>query len=588
MGNFGALAACLVTLLIAALCLLVQTRLHEKRPHLAYWAAAHAALAVNFAIFGYTDWAANPAYAGMAVLMQQAFAVLLAFGIRHHLGLPANLTAALSLTLAISAVVVGMMLIFPQSYYALPGLALIVVQIYGGALLLVHRRSVLYVGLGIVLLVRALNTLVYVGLAQQNAGAPAQEWPFILTLLLNLATGIGLVLLEFDDAHRAMAATAREKEDTLSLLQAVIDTVQAVVHFKDRDLRYRLVNLRSRAVLGYGDTDIIGKKLSEVAPPDLALPIERGDRAVLHNKGAMIDEEWRWRDADSGKQKTYWLSKSVVHDAGGTAMGVVTAAIDITRLKDTEQRLIQEREAADRANQAKSQFLANMSHELRTPLNAILGFSEMLEAGYLGELSPRQQEYMNHIHRSGHHLLTLVNDILDLSKIDAGKMRFSPERLAVDGLVQEAVAMVAPTAQTEAVKITHLPCGLAVFADRRALMQVLLNLLSNAVKFNRPGGSVTLRGDQRDGFVVLTVADTGLGMSEAEIARAFEPFQRGDAYKARYKGGSGLGLAISRNLVELQGGRFTLESSPGSGTIVRISFPLLDDSTALAPDGGQD
>ena len=143
MGGFGALAACLVALLIAALCLLVQARLQEKRPHLVYWAAAHVAVAINFAIYGYTPWHDNLLLAGTAVLMQQGFAVLLACGIRHHLGLPANLTAALALTGAISAVVVISMAIFPAAYYAVPGLALVVVQLYGGGLLLIHRRSIL-------------------------------------------------------------------------------------------------------------------------------------------------------------------------------------------------------------------------------------------------------------------------------------------------------------------------------------------------------------------------------------------------------------------------------------------------------------
>ncbi len=588
MGQYGALAAALVTLLIAALCLLVQLRLREKRPHLAYWAAAHVALAINFLLFGYTDWRGNLLYAFGVVLMQQSFAVLLAFGIRHHLNLPSNIAAATALTGAITVAVVSLMVIYPAAYFAAPGIALLLVQLYGGALLLIHRRSVLYVGLGLLLILRSLNTLFYVAMAQQHGGPPTAEWPFIISLLVNLATGIGLVLLEFDDAHRAMTESARAKDDALALVQAVIDTVQAVVHYKDRELRYQLINRRSRQVLGYGDAPIVGKRLSEIAPPDLALPIERGDRAVLFNKDVVIDQEWHWRDADSGKQKIYWLSKSVVRDSATEPMGVVTAAIDITALKETERRLIQEREAAERANKAKSQFLANMSHELRTPLNAILGFSEMLEAGYLGSMTPRQQEYITNIHRSGQHLLKLVNDILDLSKIDAGKMIFTPERLELDALMTEAVAMVAPTAQSEGVTLTHLPGKHPVYADRRALTQVLLNLLSNAVKFNRPGGNVTLRCDQQDGQVTVTVADTGFGMSEQEITHAFEPFQRGDAHKARFKGGTGLGLAISRNLVELQGGRFSLESRQGSGTTVRFSFPSLESSGLLASGMGAD
>lgn len=578
MGQYGALAAALVTLLIAALCLLVQLRLQEKRPHLAYWAAAHVALSINFLLFGYADWRGNLLYAFLVVLMQQGFGVLLAFGIRHHLNLPSNLTAALALTGAITLAVTGLMTIYPAAYFAAPGIALLLVQLYGGALLLTHRRSVLYIGLGLLLILRSLNTLIYVAVAQQQGGPPTAEWPFIISLLVNLATGIGLVLLEFDDAHRAMTQSARAKDDALALVQAVIDTVQAVVHYKDRDLQYQLINRRSRQVLGYGDAPIIGKKLSEIAPPDLALPIERGDRAVLFNKDVVIDQEWHWRDADSGKQKIYWLSKSVVRDSAGEPMGVVTAAIDITALKETERRLIQEREVAERANKAKSQFLANMSHELRTPLNAVIGFADIMHQGLFGPLgNARYDEYVSSIQQSGQHLLSLINDILDMSRIEAGRVELNEDRIDVGMVLEDCLDLVAVQARAKNVRV-DFPRGQsdgALWADERAMRQMVLNLLSNAVKFTAEGGSVTVQhGTAADGWYEISITDTGIGMAENEVARVFEPFARGGSQLVRQQyDGTGLGLPITRRLVELHGGRIQLKSQSGVGTTAMLRFP---------------
>ena len=265
--------------------------------------------------------------------------------------------------------------------------------------------------------------------------------------------------------------------------------------------------------------------------------------------------------------------------------------LTVRRLNASRLRLARAREALDErlnalavanvvateANQAKSAFLARMSHELRTPLNAVIGFAEVLEMQADGATAlPDSGEYAHLIRQSGQHLLSLVNDLLDLSKIEAGKMELRPEVLDLATLMDEAVSCVAVTARERGVKVRCEP-GAApptLVADRRAANQVLLNLLSNAVKFSPQDASVTLRAlpDLARGLT-LEVEDFGPGMTPAEAERAVEPFaQLSAGMEARQKG-TGLGLPIVRSLMEMEGGGFALDTAPGRGTRARVTYP---------------
>jgi PAS domain S-box-containing protein len=249
---------------------------------------------------------------------------------------------------------------------------------------------------------------------------------------------------------------------------------------------------------------------------------------------------------------------------------------DIAGRKAHERELIEARESAENANLSKSHFLASMSHELRTPLNAILGFAEVIRDRHLGEDGERYVEYADGIYTSGKHLLSLIDDILDLSKIEFGRTSLHTEPVDLGALASEALEMMRGIASSKSLdlRLTAPAAPVHVAADARALRQVALNLLSNAVKFTPPQGRVEAIVDV-DGGATLTVRDTGIGIARADMDRLFEPFQRGNSQVAREHPGTGLGLVITRKLVELHGGRIELESDPGRGTRVTVSLPKM-------------
>ncbi len=234
------------------------------------------------------------------------------------------------------------------------------------------------------------------------------------------------------------------------------------------------------------------------------------------------------------------------------------------------------RENAEAASRAKSQFLANMSHELRTPLNAILGFSEMITSRLFAHVPEKQYEYAGLIHSSGHHLLTLINDILDLAKIEAGSWSLRESEIALGALIADACAMIEPKAAAgDCVIVAQIDPALPkVIADERALKQILLNLASNAVKFTRAGGCITLFGRiEPSGEACFGVRDTGVGIAPDDIARVFESFGQGRHDVVAADKGTGLGLPIVKGLIEAHGGRIALESQVGEGTTVTVYLP---------------
>jgi two-component system cell cycle sensor histidine kinase PleC len=234
-----------------------------------------------------------------------------------------------------------------------------------------------------------------------------------------------------------------------------------------------------------------------------------------------------------------------------------------------------EKDRAEAANKAKSEFLANMSHELRTPLNAILGFSEILMNNMFGPLgSTKYGEYSKDIHDSGKHLLNVINDILDMSKIEAGHMRIHSERVDLAPLIEESLRLTAIAAQEKNITIhQQLPKELETVGDRRALKQVMLNLLSNAVKFTDAGGKIELRVRRLEKGLMLTIADSGIGIPKDALCKIGQPFEQVQSQYAKSKGGSGLGLAISRSLVALHGGTMRIRSKMGKGTAVSLHIP---------------
>jgi two-component system cell cycle sensor histidine kinase PleC len=290
--------------------------------------------------------------------------------------------------------------------------------------------------------------------------------------------------------------------------------------------------------------------------------------------------------------------------------GYVSVGTDITRIKEHEQKLIEndvrlratvtdlkrsqaelerqaieladlaekysrEKNRAEEANQTKSKFLANMSHELRTPLNAIIGFSEIMESGMFGSLgSEKYQEYCHDILTSGHYLLEVINDILDMSKIEAGRMKLDMESLDLSKTLLESLRVVSGRADDKNLELdADIDGEISIVADRRATKQIIVNLLSNAVKFTPDGGKVIVRSRVVEDSVVLLIADTGIGIAPQSLQRLGRPFEQVESQLTKTYHGSGLGLAIARSLTNLHGGSMRLRSKLGAGTVVRVSLP---------------
>ena len=244
-------------------------------------------------------------------------------------------------------------------------------------------------------------------------------------------------------------------------------------------------------------------------------------------------------------------------------------------LADLAQKYSQEKTRAEEANQTKSKFLANMSHELRTPLNAIIGFSEIMGSGMFGALgSEKYQEYCHDILTSGHYLLEVINDILDMSKIEAGRMKLDLESLDLSRTLAESLRVVSGRAHDKNLTVdTDIEAGISVMADRRATKQIIVNLLSNAVKFTPEGGKVIVRSRLSKDRIKLIIADTGIGIPQQSLARLGRPFEQVESQLTKTYHGSGLGLAIARSLTHLHGGSMRLRSKLGQGTVVCVSLP---------------
>jgi two-component system cell cycle sensor histidine kinase PleC len=244
---------------------------------------------------------------------------------------------------------------------------------------------------------------------------------------------------------------------------------------------------------------------------------------------------------------------------------------------DLAEKYADEKTRAEEANQAKSKFLANMSHELRTPLNAIIGFSEIMESGMFGPLgSDKYREYCHDIHQSGQYLLDVINDILDMSKIEAGRIRLDAEPIEFESFLNDAMRVVSGRANDKRLKLTaRIGGGIRLTADHRLLKQIILNLLSNAVKFTPEGGRVTIRARATaGGWVSVSIADTGIGIPEVALARLGRPFEQVESQLTKSHQGSGLGLAIAKSLTELHQGKMRIHSTLGRGTMVLLRLPV--------------
>ncbi len=412
---------------------------------------------------------------------------------------------------------------------------------------------------------------------------------------------IGYLLIGTDNSARQQIEAERKKLDqrlrdqhfyTRSLIESNIDALMTT------DPRGIItdVNKQMEALTGCTRDELIGAPFKNYfTDPSRA---EEGIRRVL-GEGKVTNFELTARSRD-GKVTVVSYNATTFYDRERSLQGVFAAARDVTDLKRFEEALQLKNVELVEASRMKSEFLANMSHELRTPLNAIIGFSELLGDGLMGELTPQQRGFILDIFGSGKHLLSLINDILDLSKIEAGKMTLDLEAVTLPPLFANSFSILREKAAARNIRLdlqADADIG-PIQADARKLKQILYNLLSNAVKFSHEGGHVTLRarrvprrevGVHSGGwaartfpladtpaqeFLEMSVSDTGIGISDSGLARLFLPFSQIDSGLARKFEGTGLGLAMVKLLVELHGGVVAVESAAGKGSRFTVWLPV--------------
>lgn len=404
------------------------------------------------------------------------------------------------------------------------------------------------------------------------------------------------IAMDVTEQHRL---AERYAEADQRLADAIESTSEAFVLW-DKNDRLVMCNTHFQQAYGLPDSVLVPGTERHVVSAAAARPVIERRVADPYGRGPSRTTEVQLADER-------WLQINERRTRDG---GCVSVGTDITllkrhqeRLRDSERRLMAtindlsssqrklerqkaelsvanfnyqvEKERAEAANRAKSQFLANMSHELRTPLNAILGFSEILVNGMFGPLgSQKYNEYSRDIHSSGQHLLNVINDILDMSKIEAGHIRLQCEPVDLKPLIEESLRLTSVAAQEKNIAIHRRLCDdLELVGDRRALKQVMLNILSNAVKFTNESGRVELRTRRFANGLVLTIADTGIGIPAKSLSKIGQPFEQVQNQYAKSRGGSGLGLAISRSLISLHGGKMRIRSRIGQGTVVSLLIP---------------
>jgi PAS domain S-box-containing protein len=380
---------------------------------------------------------------------------------------------------------------------------------------------------------------------------------------------------DITERKRAEAALRAAEEKYRSIFEHSIEGIFQTTP----DGRYLSANSALAEIYGYASTEALMSDLTDIARQLYVEPTRRDEfRQQMELYGIVADFESQIYRRDGS---TIWIAEyaRAVRDGSGALAYYEGSVVDISARKQTEEELLSAKEAAEAANKAKSAFLANMSHELRTPLNAIIGYSEMLreEAEDLG-----QEEFTDDllkIRTAGKHLLELINNILDLSKIEAGRMELYYEHFTIDRLLDEVVNTIEPLIERSGNRLLidrAEPLGI-MHADLTKVRQVLLNLLSNAIKFTE-GGAVTLRvyraEQDAQPFIRFEVIDTGIGMTAEQLEGLFREFSQADASTTRKYGGTGLGLAISRRFCQMMGGEVSVSSAPGIGSTFTVSLPI--------------
>jgi PAS domain S-box-containing protein len=379
-----------------------------------------------------------------------------------------------------------------------------------------------------------------------------------------------------DERREAGELALRDAEAVAREMRAILDTATDGVALLDREGRVLGMNRSAEALFGFDSGEIEGRNFTTLfAPESHRAAMDYLDGLATNGVASVLNDgrEVIGRVREGGLIPLF-MTLGRVAEAGQKFCAVFR---DITQWKRAEEELVHARRQAERANTAKSEFLAKISHEIRTPLNAIIGFAEVMMEERLGPVgNERYRGYLKDIHTSGGHLISLINDLLDLSKIEAGKLELNFASVDLNEIASQSMALMQPQANRERIIIrTALSTSLPpVVADARSIRQIVLNLLSNSIRFTPPGGQVIVSTTLTDdGEVHLRVRDTGIGMTDSEIKTALEPFRQIATSGRGKESGTGLGLPLTKALVEANRASFSIKSTVNAGTLVEIAFP---------------
>ncbi|MBT5307855.1 MAG: bacteriohemerythrin [Rhodospirillaceae bacterium] len=425
------------------------------------------------------------------------------------------------------------------------------------------------------------------------------RWPFVVAVVLNVDETLAPWLREATDFSIVMAgglavllllafivyrqrATAEQAEEQLTLLGTALETSANMALITDFDSRIVWVNDAFCKQFGYEFHEVVGKN-----PNILKSGLVSAEAIAEMWELTLSGRTWNGEMINQRKDGSLVIVNqtiSPIMNADGEITHFVAIHDDITERKRSEERLLEAKNEAEEANKAKSEFLASMSHELRTPLNAVLGFAQLLQFDPQHPLSEKQNVHVESILEGGDHLLQLINEVLDLARIEASKIDFSFEVLNGYDVAEECVALSLPLGESQGVKIINTlgkENAPLLRTDRVRFKQALLNLLSNAVKYNKIDGKVIVDGlETDDGFMRFTVKDTGVGIAEKDHDSVFQMFHRLGADPMIAREGTGIGLTVTKLLVERLGGRLGFESENGVGSTFWIELPLASNSDA--------
>lgn len=442
----------------------------------------------------------------------------------------------------------------------------------------------------------------YQTLERWTVGPPLTAWPIWLpwavVVIATLLAGTLVIVIALRRQVRARThqvyAQARqhtrelekrvedrtkELRETSVFFQALIDHIPSLIYYKDNRLRFTGCNTAYERAFGLDREDIAGKKVTDL---DYISPEERErfdeEQRQLLELGGSINREVTLDFADGTRHEMLYSAARIV-DPDNRPLGIVGLLVDITVHKRVERELAIARDRAEAADRVKSTFLATMSHELRTPLNSIIGFTAILLQEMAGPLNEEQGKQLQMVRNSSQHLLTLINDVLDISRIEAGEMHLSEEAFELPESIEKVAEIIRPLAEQKNISLNvHFERNPGTrLGDPRRVEQILFNLIGNAVKFTESGSvnvEVDMQREEGHNLVVITIRDSGIGIREEDMRNLFKPFRQIDSALSRKHEGTGLGLVICKRLTEMMNGDIEVSSRWGVGTTFTLRLPL--------------